>query len=109
MMIPARHRSRGARRTAVTLACSVLAGADVAQVYVGDPAATGEPAEQLKGFQRVTLAPGQTRLVRFTLDRRAFAWWNEKTGGWTVTPGRYALMVGDSSASLSLTTHVEVS
>jgi len=85
------------------------AGADVAQVYVGDPAATGEPAEQLKGFQRVTLAPGQTRLVSFTLDRRAFAWWDEKAGGWTVTPGRYRLMVGDSSVSLPLTGQVEVS
>jgi beta-glucosidase len=80
-------------------------GADVAQLYVGDPAATGEPAEQLKGFQRVTLAPGQTRQVSFTLDRGAFAWWN---GQWTVTPGRYALMVGDSSAHLPLTESVEV-
>jgi beta-glucosidase len=81
------------------------AGSDVAQLYVGDPASTGEPAEQLKGFQRVTLKPGQTASVRFTLDRSAFAWWN---GQWTVSPGSYALMVGDSSANLPLTGHVEV-
>jgi beta-glucosidase len=67
------------------------AGADVAQLYVGDPASTGEPAEQLKGFQRVTLQPGQTTRVSFTLDQSAFAWWNN---GWTVTPGRYALHGG---------------
>lgn len=84
-------------------------GADVAQLYLGDPAATGEPAEQLKGFQRVTLRPGQTRPVSFTLDRSAFAWWNEHTSGWTVTPGSYRLMVGDSSVNLPLTAHVEVS
>ncbi len=41
-------------------------GADVAQLYVGDPAATGEPAEQLKGFQRVTLRPRQTTRVAVT-------------------------------------------
>jgi beta-glucosidase len=81
------------------------AGADVAQLYVRDPTSTGEPAEQLKGFQRVTLQPGQTESVHFTVDRSAFAWWN---GHWTVTPGSYSLMVGDSSASLPLTAHVEV-
>jgi len=80
-------------------------GADVAQLYVGDPAPTGEPPEQLKGFQRVTLRPGQTARVTFTLDRSALAWWN---GQWTVTPGTYTLMVGDSSASLPLAAHVEV-
>jgi beta-glucosidase len=80
-------------------------GADVAQLYVGDPASTGEPAEQLKGFQRVTLRPGETTRVTFRVGRDAFAWWN---GKWTVTPGSYALMVGDSSAGLPLTAHVAV-
>jgi beta-glucosidase len=80
----------------------------VAQLYVADPASTGEPAEQLKGFQRVMLWPGQTRPVSFTVDRSAFAWWDEQTSGWTVTPGSYGLMVGDSSANLPLTAHVAV-
>jgi len=80
-------------------------GSDVAQLYVGDPASTGEPAEQLRGFQRVTLRPGQTTRVTFTVSRDALAWWN---GRWTVSPGRYSLMVGDSSASLPLAAHVEV-
>ena len=40
------------------------AGADVAQLYLGDPASTGEPARQLEGFQRVTLAPGKPRRSR---------------------------------------------
>ncbi|MGH3251633.1 MAG: glycoside hydrolase family 3 C-terminal domain-containing protein, partial [Trebonia sp.] len=81
------------------------AGADVAQLYAGDPAATGEPAEQLKGYQRVTLQPGQTTRVSFPVSRGDLAWWN---GHWEVSPGSYALMVGDSSASLPLTAHVEV-
>jgi beta-glucosidase len=77
----------------------------VAQLYVGDPAATGEPAEQLKGFQRVTLRPGETTRVTFPVARQAFAWWN---GHWEVTPGTYRLMVGDSSASLPLVADVAV-
>ena len=59
-------------------------GAEVAQLYVGDPSSTGEPAEQLKGFQRVTLRPGQTTRVTFTVSGDDFAWWN---GHWEVTPG----------------------
>jgi beta-glucosidase len=81
-----------------------VAGADVTQLYVGDPASTGEPAEQLKGFQRVTLQPGQTRPVTLTLDRSAFEWYD--SDGWTLTPGTYRLMVGDSSANLPLTAAV---
>jgi beta-glucosidase len=83
-------------------------GAEVAQLYVGDPASAGEPAEQLKGFQRVTLRPGQTATVSFTVGRNAFAWWNQQASRWTVSPGGYALMVGDSSASLPLIAHVNL-
>ena len=78
----------------------------MAQLYVATRPSTGEPAEQLKGFQRVTLQPGQTTRVSFTLDRSAFAWWKHTAG--RSPPASYALMVGDSSASLPLSTHVEV-
>jgi beta-glucosidase len=96
------------RVTAAVTNTGSRAGADVAQLYLGDPAATGEPAEQLKAFQRVTLQPGQTKLVSFTIGRSAFAWWDEQANRWTVSHGSYALMVGDSSANLPLITHVEV-
>jgi beta-glucosidase len=43
------------------------AGTDVAQLYVGDPASVGEPLHQLKGFQRVTLTPGASAAVTFTV------------------------------------------
>jgi beta-glucosidase len=56
----------------------------------------------------VALRPGQTRTVSFTLGRAAFAWWDQQAGRWTVSPGRYALMVGDSSASLPLIAHVNL-
>ena len=50
------------------------AGADVAQLYLGDPASTGEPPRQLVGFQRVELAPGQSTRVQFTITPRD-TWW----------------------------------
>jgi beta-glucosidase len=42
-------------------------GSDVAQLYLGDPSSTGEPPRQLVGFRRVTLAPGQSARVQFTI------------------------------------------
>ena len=53
----------------------------------------------------MTLRPGETTRVTFTVSRDDFAWWN---GRWEVTPGSYALMVGDSSSSLPLTARVAV-
>ena len=76
------------------------AGADVAQLYVGDPRSTGEPPEQLKGYQRVMLTPGQSQTVTLKLAPVAFSYWNTKRRTWVVNRGRYGISVGDSSASL---------
>jgi beta-glucosidase len=85
-------------------------GADTAQLYVGDPAATGEPPRQLKAFQKVWLRPGQTALVTFTLTPdSAFAYWDTRAGRWAVAGGSYRIMLGDSSAHLPLTGTVGIS
>lgn len=73
------------------------AGADIAQLYLGDPATAGEPPRQLKGFSRISLQPGQTAQVRFTLTTQSMSIWDH---GWAVAPGRYRVMVGDSSTNL---------
>jgi beta-glucosidase len=75
-------------------------GADVAQVYVGDPRSTGEPPEQLAGFTRVSLAPGHRAALTIRVPERSFAYWSVASGRWTVAPGCYSIMVGDSSAGL---------
>ena len=77
-----------------------VAGADVAQLYLGMPAATGEPPRQLVGFRRVMLAPGESKAVHFTVTPREEWWWGH--GGWTETPGLYRVYVGDSSALANL-------
>jgi beta-glucosidase len=85
------------------------AGSDVAQLYVGDPASTGEPPEQLKGFTKVSLEPGQTRRVTFRLfAAQALSYWDSSANGWAVADGSYKLMIGDSSANLPLTATVDV-
>jgi beta-glucosidase len=76
------------------------AGSDVVQLYVRDPATTGEPPAQLKAFQKVTLAPGQTRHVTFDVPASDFRTWNEVTQNWQIADGDYGLSVGDSSQNL---------
>ena len=75
-----------------------VAGSDVAQLYLGDPAAAGEPPRQLKGFQKVTLHPGQSTTVHFTLNGHDLSYWNDAANGWVVPDGQFHVYVGDSSA-----------
>ena len=77
-------------------------GSDVAQLYVGDPPATGEPPRELSGFQRVTLAPGQSARVSFALTPAQLSWWSDSVNGWTESRGSYRVYVGDSSALANL-------
>jgi beta-glucosidase len=81
------------------------AGSEVAQVYVGQPAATGEPPKNLRGFQRVTLDPGASQHVSVTLDARSFQYWNN---GWTNATGANAISVGSSSRDIRLTGQVTI-
>ncbi|HWG60413.1 MAG TPA: glycoside hydrolase family 3 C-terminal domain-containing protein [Streptosporangiaceae bacterium] len=83
------------------------AGADVAQLYVGDPA-TGEPPKQLKGFSRVDLAPGASQTVQFTLTPHDLAYWDDASGSWQTPAGTYQIWVGDSSANLPLNAALSV-
>jgi len=73
------------------------AGSDVAQLYLGDPSASGEPPRQLAGFQRVSLAAGASTPVSFTITPQQESWWDDSANGWTQTEGTYGVYVGDSS------------
>ncbi len=78
------------------------AGADVAQLYLGDPAAAHEPPRQLVGFQKVSLAPGASTPVHFTITPRDTWWWDQAADGWNQSLGLYRVYVGDSSALANL-------
>jgi Fibronectin type III-like domain len=79
-----------------------VAGSDVAQLYLGDPAAAGEPPRQLEGFDKVTLTPGQSATVRFTLTGHDLSYWDDAANGWVLPDGRFQAYVGDSSALAGL-------
>jgi beta-glucosidase len=80
-----------------------VAGAEVAQLYVSDPSSkASRPERELKGFQKIRLAPGETRHVTINLDARAFSYWDASAHKWTIDPGKFVIHVGDSSESTPL-------
>ena len=77
------------------------AGDEVVQLYTHQRTSRDkEPLKQLHGFQRVTLAPGQTRTVRFTLPAADLAHWDVTRGKWVVESSDYDVLVGSSSADI---------
>ncbi len=98
------QRQRQATVTATVTNTGSVAGADVAQMYVGDPAASQDPPDQLKGFQRVTLNPGQSATVSLPADhpRPGLVVRRATTSG-RPRPGAYSIKVGDASNNLPLT------
>jgi beta-glucosidase len=85
------------------------AGTEVVQLYVGDPASTGEPVHQLRNFQRVTLNPGASTTVRFTVSAHDLAHWDDTANAWSTTAGTYQILIGNSSRNLPLSGNLTVS
>lgn len=85
------------------------AGKTVVQLYVRDEESTPlRPVRELKGFEKVELQPGQTKQVTFTLDKRAFAYWNQEIHDWHVETGTFLIEIGQSSRDIRLTESVMV-
>jgi beta-glucosidase len=84
-------------------------GDEVVQMYVQHLASKVErPKEQLAGFQRVTVAPGETKTVEMALPAARLQYWDEKARALRVEGERLSVMVGESSADLKLKANVEV-
>ena len=70
----------------------------VVQVYVSPAkASVPRPVKELKGFAKVTLAPGEARVVTVPLDARAFAWFDVSAGKWRIDAGAYQISAGFSA------------
>ncbi|GAA4161006.1 glycoside hydrolase family 3 C-terminal domain-containing protein [Gryllotalpicola daejeonensis] len=81
-----------------------LAGAEVVQIYVTDAeASVYRPEQELRGFARVRLEPGQSQTVAVELDARAFAFWSTIAHAWVVEGGSFGIRVGASSRDIRLT------
>lgn len=78
-----------------------LAGSEVVQLYVSHKKPSIFKAEQeLKGFEKVTLQPGESAEVRFALDKRSFAYYNVELKDWHVESGDYEIRIGASSRDI---------
>ena len=74
-------------------------GDEVVQLYLHDPVASiSQPVRRLRGFERVTLAPGCAGRSRSPLDRSDFGFYDNR-GRFVVEPGEIDLFAGDSSAA----------
>ena len=80
-----------------------MSGAEVAQLYIA-PRTNGtfRPAQELKGFVRITLAPNEKKRAEITLTDRSFALWSTKHNDWVVESGEYEILVGASSRDIRL-------
>ena len=78
-------------------------GADVAQVYVGDPSAKlKRPLMELKQFSKVRLKAGEKQHVALHLNKRAFSYYDVDAKNWRIDPGQFEIYVGDSSDAIAL-------
>jgi beta-glucosidase len=86
-----------------------LAGQEAVQLYVNNLASDVEtPVNALQAFEKVTLAPGETKQIQLVLGRRQFAWYDVKRQAWTVDNGDYVINIGSSSRDIRLSQHVAV-
>ena len=78
-------------------------GKEAVQLYVSDKTGSVQrPLRELKGFEKLSLRPGETKTAVMVLDDRAFSWYSEELGDWYAAPGDYEIAVGASSRDLRL-------
>ena len=84
-------------------------GTEIVQLYVSKK--NGQifrPVKELKGFARVTLAPGEKQRITIALDDKAFRFWNVKADRWEIEGGAYELLVGASVEDIRLCEKISV-
>lgn len=84
-------------------------GAEVVQVYVSDDESSlPRPAKELKEFDKVELAPGDSAELTFVLGDEAFSYYDPAQGGWVLEPGVFAIQVGSSSRDIRARGQIEL-
>ena len=80
-----------------------VAGKEVAQLYIHDNASRlDRPYQELKGFQKIALNPGETKTVTFTVDQRALSAYDPAIKDWNAEAGRFTARVGSSSRDITV-------
>ena len=76
-------------------------GAEIVQLYVADPVASiDRPVKELKGFEKITLKPGETKTVTFTLASDALSYYSIENSGWVAEAGEFQALIGPSSEDI---------
>ena len=84
-------------------------GKEIIQLYVSDKTGVEiRPEKELKGFEKISLKPGEAKTISFHLDQRSFAYWNTDTKEWYAPSGTYIISIGASSRDIRLTAEVDV-
>jgi beta-glucosidase len=84
-------------------------GKEVVQLYVSPPpSSVVRPKRELRGFEKIELAPGERKTVRFELSARAFSYWDAEKGSWRAETGGYTLHVGSSVRNVRASAAVAV-
>jgi beta-glucosidase len=85
-----------------------VAGDEEAQLYIHQKWGTdSRPMRELKGFERITLQPGQTQTVNFTLGPAELRYWSTNAGAWIQDPAIFDIWIGGDSLA-TLHTELEV-
>lgn len=78
-------------------------GKEVIQLYVRDiKSSLARPEKELKGFVKIELAPGETKVITFHLDHEAFWFFDPARNGWVTEPGEMEVLIGSSSRDIRL-------
>jgi len=95
--------------TAIITNTGDVPGKEIVQLYVSDPVSSLQrPVKELKGFTKVSLAPGESREVRFTLTERAFSYYDPRQSRWVAESGEFEIAIGASSADIRLTETIQL-
>ena len=86
-----------------------MEGKEIVQMYIHDmTGAVQRPPKELKGYDKVSLKPGETKTAVFTLDYRSLAWYSETLGDWYAKTGDYEVLIGASSRDIRLSKAVHL-
>ena len=84
-------------------------GKETVQLYIGDDKASVlRPLKELKGFEKIELAPGEEKTVNFTITPDALKFYDDKTASWVAEPGKFRAYIGSSSTDIRATVPFEL-
>ncbi len=97
----------------ITVTCNLkntgkYAGEEVVQLYLQDiVASVTRPVQELKGYEKVSLKPGESKTIKFVINKEMLSFYDQQMK-WTAEPGEFKLMIGNSSDHIALRTNFEL-